>query len=393
MGIRNRTILTISSLVLIFILVASYVSNIIILQGFINVEQERTIVTTQRVIRAFNVDKENLDYKLADWSIWDDSYAFVQDHNPQFIEKNLLPLALESLKLNVLIYVNTDGAVVIAKGFNLIDGREETISPNILTQIYPGSPILSTNDQDTKTGLLATPEGPLLFAARPILATNGEGPFKGTIIFGKYMDHSQIAKLGEVTKVKLEGYYLPTDSVPRDVEVKKDEILKDMNKVVTNPLTEKEIASYFYIPTITETPGLLFRITTNRDIYTLGKQNGVFITLLLLFLGGCSITTIIIILEWSVLSPLFRINKEIQRIQTNPNSTEPISTKGLHSEFLELSKSINTMITSLQENQQEILQHKEELENMNSSMIGRELKMKELKEKIAALEKQLADKV
>ena len=60
-----------------------------------------------------------MDLSAHDWASWDDTYGFVQDGNPVYIEENLTPLTLESLRLSLLLFVNTSGQIVWGTGYDL----------------------------------------------------------------------------------------------------------------------------------------------------------------------------------------------------------------------------------------------------------------------------------
>lgn len=383
MKLTLKTIITISIALLIFIIITSAASNQIILRGYKQLEEDRMNLSALRVIEAFEVEKENLVTKVSDWAVWDDSYQYIQDKNEDYITANLQPLALENLKINMMIFVDKNGTIIESKGYDL-DKKEPQEVPQSILDLFHGREFTASHDQDYKSGLMDSPEGPLFFASRPILQTSGEGPYMGTIIFIRYFDHQQIARLASITKVNLTGYY-PSETLPEDFNKEKHMLAKD-NAIFVTARSDGEIAADFHILTLDGQPGIFFRILSPRDIYALGKQTGMYSAGLLVLLGCVSVVIVIILLGRLVLEPLTRIQKEVQRIQTSGNATEQLALNGLQDEFLLLSRDVNEMLSSLQEKSAE-------MQKMNSLMVGRELRMQELKLKNADLEKQLVNKV
>ncbi|OIQ08067.1 CHASE4 domain protein [Moorella thermoacetica] len=48
-----------------------------------------------------------------------------------------------------------------------------------------------------------TPQGPLLVAARPVLKSDGSGPSRGTLIFGRVLKDKDVKELAEITRLPL----------------------------------------------------------------------------------------------------------------------------------------------------------------------------------------------
>ncbi|MCX9085913.1 MAG: hypothetical protein OIN87_14075 [Candidatus Methanoperedens sp.] len=56
-----------------------------------------------------------------DWAWWDDTYEFIEDTNPDYINTSLGDESLTGLRLNVIIYINSTGETVFVKGFDWQD--------------------------------------------------------------------------------------------------------------------------------------------------------------------------------------------------------------------------------------------------------------------------------
>jgi len=76
------------------------VSNFIILDGFIKVEQRDVEIIVNRALGPVSDDIGNLKTVNRDWAWWDDSYEFIEDVNPEFINSSLSNETLTGVRLN-----------------------------------------------------------------------------------------------------------------------------------------------------------------------------------------------------------------------------------------------------------------------------------------------------
>ena len=60
----------------------------------------------------------NLKTVNRDWAWWDDSYEFIEDVNPEFINSSLSNETLTGVRLNLIIYINSAGETVFARAFD-----------------------------------------------------------------------------------------------------------------------------------------------------------------------------------------------------------------------------------------------------------------------------------
>ena len=90
-------------------------------ESFSLVENRDARKNIERAQDALQATENNLSTKLADWAQWDDMYRYVEDLNPRFQKSNLMPQALQALKLDFLAIVNSRGRIV----FSLIEGTSD----------------------------------------------------------------------------------------------------------------------------------------------------------------------------------------------------------------------------------------------------------------------------
>jgi sensor domain CHASE-containing protein len=67
---------------------------------------------------AFSQTLREFTGRCKDYSEWDDTYAFVQDGNQEFIASNFTATGLAVINANALLILNAGGATVFATGFD-----------------------------------------------------------------------------------------------------------------------------------------------------------------------------------------------------------------------------------------------------------------------------------
>src|SRR5688500_3277045 len=78
-------------------------------RSYLNLERQEMVRNVQRTEQGLRQIADDLQVKAVDWAEWDDSYKFMADHNREYIKSNLAESALVSMKMDILIYLDTQG--------------------------------------------------------------------------------------------------------------------------------------------------------------------------------------------------------------------------------------------------------------------------------------------
>jgi sensor domain CHASE-containing protein len=180
MNLRQKTLLltTLPLLSLLVILFGSF--SIILQRSYSRLEQRDAERNLQRVDEVLAGDLAQLQSLTEDWAAWNDTYRFIQDQNPDFIESNLTKYAFESLQLNAVAFVGLAGDVVYGKGYDF-EARDFLPLPSDLgQQLTPQSelmqfPHLAHHHQ----GIIQVNDRFMLVVIEPILRSDATGPASG----------------------------------------------------------------------------------------------------------------------------------------------------------------------------------------------------------------------
>jgi|GEM_PF-3316040 len=323
MTLEKKSLIGIGLTVASVIVVLYFASRIIMLGGFAKLEEQNTVQNVKRVQEAITEDLATLNATAGDWASWDDTYAFIQDGNDDYINNNLKDATFANLKLNLMLFINSTGRIIYGKGYDLSTEKEVTVPASLDKQITPGSPLLQhLNTESSGTGVVLLPEGPVLVASRPILTSGRMGPIRGTLVIGRYLNSAEIKRLAQRTHVSFTIQRLNDPQRPFDVRLALP-LLSKKTPVQVRAQNLNTVAGYALLPDIFGKPCLVVKVSLPRDIYKHGLAS-VHLFLLALLVGGF-VFCVVVGLLYKVLEQARRKRWESEeRFRTLVNSMDDI---------------------------------------------------------------------
>ncbi|MBN2144732.1 MAG: response regulator [Candidatus Aureabacteria bacterium] len=282
--IRKKTLAIVSTGIVCLIAAVYLISRMIVLQGFVELEEKSVRTNLSWVQEAITDKMKHLDMVLCDWSSWDDTYSFIENRNGTYIKSNLIDQTLSTLKINFMIFLNRRSEIVYSMGFDFQHNEKIPVPEDLNKYLVPKSILLTHEDINRSiSGILMLNNGPLLVASRPILTSNDQGPARGCLIFGKYLDSKEISQMSSSLYVSLDMRKFDDISLPADYKKAHDDFISGGSMVI-QLLNDQEIAGYSVIKDLFGTPCLIMRITGPRGIYHYGiKTLTYFLSALVLF--------------------------------------------------------------------------------------------------------------
>lgn len=356
--LRTKTLLFTGVTMFCLIAFLYFVSSTFLMNGFIQVEQDNTHRNVQRVQDAFSDDINQLGTMTRDWAWWDDTYEFIEDVNPEYIESNPTDETLAGLKINLILYVNSTGGIVFSKGYDLDNSTEAPIPESFLALLYTNNSILLQNNAEKNLkGVVLLPENPMLVASYPIMTSNGEGPVRGTLIFGRYLDEKEISRISEITHLSFKVHHLDDPDIPDDLNA--DDAFSE--SIIVRAKSEDSISGYTMLKDIYGNPALLMEVSLPRPIYNQGKVSVIYLLVSLLVVGVIFGGMFLWFLEKLVLSRLAHLNNDVNYIEVNTAFSGRVRTDKETDEMSSLADSINRMLEALERSQFERMEVEKEL--------------------------------
>jgi PAS domain S-box-containing protein len=359
MSLRIKTLLSVGFILCILIVVISAVAITVMTQSAKTLETQQIYRNVSRVTKAMLVGKDAIKVKLADWAVWDDSYAFVTDHNPKFVQSNLIADVYKNLQINLILFVDTKGMITYGKIVDLTTGTESSPSADMMSILQPiREKILTDPSGNSITGIVQFPESPMLLSAQPILKSTGAGPAAGIIVFAKYIDEAYAKYISDITQTTVIIHPLNVPLSPQHDKLMLERLESGgaTESAIVDPTT---ITGYSIIKDVNDTNALLLDVTISRDFYTQIIRSLEY--LLIRFVGAIVVALILILLiiEALVMSPLIQIRKEIGKMSTSGDLSKRLAELKSHDELSGLSKDLNKMLQSMEYTQRLLSSEKE----------------------------------
>ncbi|MEG4069133.1 PAS domain S-box protein [Microcoleus sp. Pol11C2] len=332
-------------------------SSSILLGSLIKAEEQEATQVVRGVLSVFGQTADDFNSRFADWSSWDDTYAFIQNRNSKFIDSNLIPEGLANVRVNIAVFVNTSGKIVYGTGLDSEKLKLTPVPEALKRRISLSDPLLQhPNVKSSLAGILLLPSGPILISSRPILTTKSTGPIRGTLVFGRNLDAAGIARVSKITRLPLIVHSVNEPRLPVDFQ-KAREKLSEKKPILVRPLSEESIAGYALIRDIYNQPALLLRVDIPREIYRQGQISLLYLLVSVALAGVGFVGCTLLLLERLVLSRLSGLSKAVKRVSSSQDLSVRLPVTG-EDELSDLAHTINGMLSAIAQAESEQLEEK-----------------------------------
>ncbi|HOK89364.1 MAG TPA: diguanylate cyclase [Candidatus Hydrogenedentes bacterium] len=344
-SLRTQVVTIVCGIVSIF-LVMTLVLGWQTHRSFSALERDNVTLYLKQVQSAFHREIARLESLTADWAPWDDTVRFVEGQYSDFIEVNLPDDLYTGIKVNVFIITDSDGNIKYAKNFDLDKEEIVELPGEVFSLVGKGGRFSQFRDErDCVSGIYVFPDRVLLAASRPIVTTSYEGPIRGTLLAGVWLDDHLVEGLRDITELAftVERQDQP-DAAGRSVPP-----LRSGDPPRITPLSMDEIRGEALLADMENRDALVVTLTLPRDVY----RQGMYLYMWFLVVGTISALAVILLLAWfmrrRVLERLDRFERAIQRIEESRDFTLRAPESRYHDEMGRIVGQFNRMMERLQE--------------------------------------------
>src|SRR4030042_1366249 len=350
MSLRKKTLIIVGLTILGLTVILYVVTQHILLSSFAELEEQYTHENVKRVLSALYDEISNLESQNEDYAQWDDTYEFIEDTNKDYIKKNTVDPTFIHLRVNLMLFINSSGKVVFAKAFDLQRKEEIPVTQSFKEHLSPDSLLLQhPSITSIITGIILLPEGPMLVSSCPILTSEGKGPIRGTLIFGRYLNVDEIQMLASTTYLSITIHRFNDLQLPGDFQAVRT-FFSEKTPILIRPLDKVTVAGYAQLQDVYRKPILLLRVDMPRDIYMQGKASVSYFIPLLLIISFIFVILTLFLLEKLILSRMHKLNKSVSSIATSGDHSARVSMVG-KDELSSLSDRINGMLEALEQSE------------------------------------------
>lgn len=354
--LRRKILFTIVGALAILIVLLYVIADRLAFTTLQRLEEQISRQNVTRVAQTLQNELENLERTSGDYAKWDDTYQFIEEAthgviNKEYAATNFSDSNMQSNRLNLLVYVNTAGKVIVKKGFDLEGSHELPIPASFFENSFKDL-LQPTAAISPKSGIMAYDYGLMLIASHPILPNSGLGPNRGSLIFGHLLDEMEIQRISALTLFPISIYPLNNlDALPADAKADIT-ALKTSNEIILHQLDDDKITGYKTLSGIDGLPVALLEVKMKRSIQEQGHISLNYLvaalTILLLIVGA----VVSYVMEQWVLSPVTELGSHVNKIGASGNLSTRLRMKG-NDEIAQLAQDINQMLDALETAQQD----------------------------------------
>jgi diguanylate cyclase (GGDEF)-like protein len=325
---------------LVFYAVLYLISSSVFLAGFSKLERQemqRHIARAREVVNGMLTAQAR---HVRDWANWDDTCAFVDDRDPEYVRTNLPDATFRDLDMDLFVFFRRDGSLFA--GFQH-GGNGQVIAPSAACVAALGASrtfARAARQEGEASGVLTVQERPMLVVAAPILNSEGEGPSHGTLLMGRFLTTERLRQAGKSAGLNLalvpEATGLPlSPDKPTLVRVEDHDAL----------------AGYLLFADKQGRAVARLRVDAGRWIYRQGRASQRYLMANLAAAGVMFVIVLLVLLHRLVLARLIRLDRGVARIRDAGEPGFRLPVEG-NDELDQLAATINDTLDRLQEAQQ-----------------------------------------
>lgn len=346
MTLRGKALLLIHGTTGALLIIILVLARLIMDSSFQTLEHQEAVKNGERVLIALRHQQEALYTTAEDWATWDDTYAFVQDHNQAYRKSNLAKQTFADLGLDLFLIVDTSGRRVVALAYDRHSRRFAPLPPD-LERYLRGKPSLLCRPQDRegKKGLAMLGQRPMLIASLPILTSEKKGPARGSLIMGRYLGGDIIKELAASAQVNLK--IRPwSQAVPPFIPARARSRLQ-AGEPLTLGARDDFIMSYVLLPDLLGRPALVLKTMAINNIRQMARSTMTYI--MLAFLGAGVVISLVTLafLEKFMMARLGLLSHRVERIARRGDFSSRVGLEG-NDEVGRLGQGIDHMLEALE---------------------------------------------
>jgi len=353
MSIRNKALLTVFSLTAAFIVALYLLSYTVFLSNYNHIDETYARDHLNRVLISFDGELTAMSTGNQDWAVWDDTYQFMSDQNEPYILSNLKESVFQNYQLDLMVYANPNGDIIWGQGYDLIQNSIASLPADLDEALHqPGSPLMNPiNSGQTLKGIVYLSGKPNMVVANPILTSDGNGPPRGLLIWGRPMDNQMATLLQQETTVPV---------VLRPVQ---GSLSTDLNSVLSeleqngqpaiSIINPQNLDIYSLLNDIYGQPAVMVQVETPRDFYQQGLATVNSYGIVLAIAGLVMGLLVYFTLSKTTITPLGHLSSSVQDIGKGHHYNNRVAVSG-KDEIAMLGRSINNTLDELEASREKL---------------------------------------
>jgi diguanylate cyclase (GGDEF)-like protein/PAS domain S-box-containing protein len=311
-----------------------------------------------RLSNAFDRQVMQLARTAGDWAPKDSTYAFMRGEHPSFAN-DITPDSLTLLDVDAIILVDEQGHLVKSL---FVDDLGSAVDPDrdVLDAVLSNADLQDTGDpRHAVSGLLRTPGGTIIVAARSITSSNLYAPPEGTFIALRAVDDRLVNDLSKITRLRAALYPLDGSTLPADVQRVVPQLASGQTASVA--LSSTQLAAYTLRRDIAGNPVLIIQSIIPRSVQEAGQSSLIALLASIALAAFVATIVIAIVIDQSVLRRIELLGSEMTQVGTLRDLSARVSVKGTD-EIACLAARVNETLAAIENAQGDLVGAKDALE-------------------------------
>ena len=350
MKLRPKILLMLTVVLAVSLVASVGIQQLVVYPQFERLERGEALKDWARARSAIDREIEHLSLLCLDWSSWTDTYKFALGDFPGYYDANIGKLDwFADQALDVFYVCAPDGRVVWGQVLDL-----DTLEPTAVSWLPAGRlpadhPLLRVEDSKESgvQGMVMTERGLMMFASRPILTSQNEGPRAGVLIFGRLLSEDSIASLREQTLVDFQ-IHTANDPGLSDGDHAGIRAALAAPAPAVQPSSRAVLMARGPLMDLSGTPVAVIQAGVRRHITAQGRSSLWFASASLLGAGAMTLVMLIVGLRRVVVSPLIGLTEHVKRIAASGDMHQRIAVNR-SDELGVLAEQFNLMLSRLEE--------------------------------------------
>lgn len=281
----------------------------------------------QRSMQTLNRELHHLSTVCWDWASWDEAYSFVETPSPRFIRVNMGVTSFTDNQLNLICILDRQGGQVWGEIRDHETGKALPGERLFQALCSPASPLMIREESNAPihrrvvSGFYANNESPMIVAARPILTTDNRGPFRGTLILGRFLTSKLVETLSAQTQVKFSIAPIRETAKSLTPVQKKTLTASDRPLIVRKQVPDGPICIMTSIEDINGKASLALAADVTPTVERIAKANFRFALVTLIAAGFCMIGLTGLVIQFIIIRPITRLTDSALAIRRSGDAT------------------------------------------------------------------------
>ncbi len=363
MTLRRKIFLTVLAFFLLMVAVIYLTTHLMLLRSINSLESRDVDRSMEQVRSLFDYQISGMSDTCLDWASWDDTYAFMADHNPDYLSSNLPDSTYDTLRLNLVVYADMAGTAVYSYGYDLVSEEETPLPPDVTAVLAAqGVTFYTAAGGSDVRGIIELDGQPMMVVSRPILNSEDEGPPRGTLIFGRAITSQVVANIGALASTPL-AFYSYTAASPPPLIQDAREAFDGGASVYLAGLDAKDYAGVIALDDLQGRPIALIQASFDRSLFAPLRSFGIYLMLGLLLVGTLATVSTFFLTDRWVLRRLSIFSRDVQRVGLLSNINERVQVIG-HDEISTVATGVNATLDILQKTRDALVRSAEQYRDL-----------------------------